>query len=210
MLPMNVSKFLSGSSLRAQPPICDTGRRLSMPTITVSGQDVTGFGTTATGNTVSSQMNQDSSCFKNMVIFCGWVREALMSVCRKQIVMSSICYRRGWCSPQWQHWSCKSWLRWTASCRLIMLCYTQPEPLGISWRTRTSEVRDWPSKCPNMNPIEPLCSQMVVHIPDMDNRATMAAQLRVAVQQAWYVLRPVGLRTLVQSRVKSLLSLCLL
>ena len=75
---------------------------------------------------------------------------------------------------------------------------------------RTSKVRDWRYKCPNMNPIEPLCSQMVVHIPDMDNPATMAAQLRVAMQQAWDVLRPVGLRTLVQSRVKSLLSLCLL
>ena len=57
---------------------------------------------------------------------------------------------------------------------------------------RTSKVRDWPYKCPNINP------------------ATMAVQLRVAVQQAWDVLRPVALRTLVQSRVKSLLSLCLL
>ena len=36
---------------------------------------------------------------------------------------------------------------------------------------------------------------MAVHTRDMDNPPITAAQLRVAVQQAWVVLRPVRLGT---------------
>ena len=48
---------------------------------------------------------------------------------------------------------------------------------------------DWPYKSPGMYLIEHLWDLMGVHIRDMDNPA--AAQLRVAVKQAWVALRPV-------------------
>ena len=50
-----------------------------------------------------------------------------------------------------------------------------------------------------MNTIERLWDQIVVHIRDMDNTPTTAAQLRVAVKQAWVALRSVRLMTWVQS-----------
>ena len=42
---------------------------------------------------------------------------------------------------------------------------------------------DWPSKSPDMNLVEHVWDQMVVHIHDIDNLQTTATQLRVAVQQ---------------------------
>ena len=57
------------------------------------------------------------------------------------------------------------------------------------------EVMEWPPKSPDVNPIEHLLDQMAVNIHDMDNPPTTAAQLRVAVQQAWVALRVVKLWT---------------
>ena len=61
------------------------------------------------------------------------------------------------------------------------------------------KIIDQLSNCPDMNPIEYFWDQIEVHIRDMDDPPTMAALLRVTVQQVWVALKPVMLRTLVQS-----------
>ena len=60
------------------------------------------------------------------------------------------------------------------------------------------KVMDRSSKSPDMNPEEHPWERIVVHIHDMNNPPATAAQLCVAVQQAWVALRPARLRTLVR------------
>ena len=59
------------------------------------------------------------------------------------------------------------------------------------WKSWIVEVMDWPSKCPDISPIEHIWDQMVVHNCDMNNPPATLAQLCVAVQQVWGAPRPV-------------------
>ena len=47
---------------------------------------------------------------------------------------------------------------------------------------RGVEVTDWSFKSPDMNHINHLCDQMVVHVCDMDNAPTAAAHFHMAVK----------------------------
>lgn len=61
------------------------------------------------------------------------------------------------------------------------------------------EVMDWPSRSPDLNPIEHIWDQIGVFLRDMDNPPTTVPQLRQAVLQAWDAVRPENLRKLVRS-----------
>ena len=52
------------------------------------------------------------------------------------------------------------------------------------------EVMDWPTKSPDMNPIEQIWDQMAIHIGDMFKPFTTQQQLRDAVVAALDALRP--------------------
>ena len=87
-----------------------------------------------------------------------------------------------------------------------MLRPIQPEPLRISWRTRT--CKSWIDH-PKVR-YETLRTHLEpdgIHIHDMDYLPTTASQLRVAVQEAWVALSPVRLLTLVWTILRRGLSL---
>ena len=61
------------------------------------------------------------------------------------------------------------------------------------------EVMDWPARSPDMNPIERVCDQMSVWIPEMDDPPSTVSELNNAVCQAWAAVWPGRVQTQVES-----------
>ena len=67
-----------------------------------------------------------------------------------------------------------------------------PRDTAVFLDQQDVEVTDWPTRGPDMNPIEHVWDQMSVWIPDMDDPASNVAQINNVVHQAWAAVRPEG------------------
>ena len=155
----------------------------------LSGQDIIVFGTSATNDTVSSLLSQDSDRWMSSEAWAaGW--EAHWCLCAgNRWEWWSICI--SWVSLWWQKWAgctgrhyepanvqpctaTKSLILGKSPCPEQCVLVQNNAPHNTIWATRDIlenqdvEVMDWPSKNPHMDPIEIIWDWKVVRIHDMD------------------------------------------
>ena len=137
--------------------------------VAVNGQYIIVFGTSTTADTVHSLTSQDFSCIAqvdDLGRVGSRVRGTLMPVCRKQM---SIFVQQALLPGQEPH--SRTTLCWSK----MMLCPTDQAP-GDFLENQDVEVIDGHPKSPEMKSMEHIWDQVPIHIHDVANTQTTAAQ----------------------------------